>query len=55
MTKLKNFINCQRGATVIEYVLIAAGVALALMVALFAFGDEVGILYNGLATALSGG
>ena len=52
MIKLKGFIKCQQGATAIEYVLIAAGVALAIMVAIFAFGDQLAELVQWMVDAL---
>ncbi len=43
------------GATAIEYGLIAAGVALAIAVSVFAFGDTVyNLLYEELPDALDG-
>ena len=47
------YISCEKGATAIEYVLIAAGIALAILAAVFAFGDDLSVLYDGLSTALS--
>ena len=54
MSKILSFLHCDRGATAIEYVLIAAGIALAILAAVFAFGDDLSVLYDGLSTALSG-
>lgn len=48
------FISCENGATAIEYVLIAAGIALAILAAVFAFGDDLAVLYDGLSTAIAG-
>ena len=53
MIKIKFFLRCNSGATAIEYVLIAAGIALAILAAIFAFGDDLSVLYDGLATAIS--
>lgn len=47
------FFTCQKGATAIEYVLIAAGIALAILVAVFAFGDDLSVLYDNLSGALT--
>lgn len=49
----QKFIACEKGATAIEYVLIAAGIALAILVAVFAFGDDLSVLYDNLSSALS--
>ena len=38
-----------QGATAIEYALIAAGISLALVAALFTLGDEIGVLFDELA------
>ena len=54
MKKITQFLQNENGATAIEYVLIAAGIALAILAAVFAFGDDLSTLYDGLATALSG-
>ena len=48
------YISCEKGATAIEYVLIAAGIALAILAAVFAFGDDLSDLYDGLSTAIAG-
>jgi len=49
----QKFIANEDGATAIEYGLIAAGIALAILVAVFAFGDDLSVLYEGLADAIS--
>jgi len=42
------------GATAIEYGLIAAGISLALVTVIFAFGDQIAVLMGQLKSALSG-
>jgi len=42
------------GATAIEYALIAAGIALAIAVFIFAFGEELYAFFDYLTGALSG-
>lgn len=42
------------GATAIEYGLIAAGISLAIVVAVFAFGDDLEALFNDMSGALDG-
>lgn len=49
----QSYISCVRGTTAIEYVLIAAGIALAILGVVFAFGENVFTLYEGLEGALS--
>lgn len=52
---LKNaYLKDENGATAIEYSLIAAGISLAIVAAVFAFGDDLETLFNGLAECLSG-
>ncbi len=52
---LKNaYINNEDGATAIEYGLIAAGIALAISAAVFAFGGELNALFLGMGDALEG-
>ncbi len=52
---LKNaYMKNEDGATAIEYALIAAGISLAVVAAVFAFGDRLEILFDGLTEALDG-
>jgi Flp pilus assembly pilin Flp len=49
----KKFLRSEKGATAIEYGLIAAGIALAISVTIFAFGDILqDLFYDGLSTLL---
>lgn len=50
---LKKFIKSEGGATAIEYALIATGISLAIVGVVFAFGEQISDLYDGLATLLS--
>ena len=56
-TRVKNhvkyFIKSENGATAIEYGLIATGVAMAIALSVFAFGEEVSDLYDGLEAILT--
>lgn len=56
MTKLfLTWMMNKKGATAIEYGLIAAGIAIAIAASVFAFGDDVyNLLYDELPTALEG-
>lgn len=47
------FIKDEEGATAIEYGLIAAGIAVAISVAVFAFGDDLTALFEGLSGSLA--
>jgi pilus assembly protein Flp/PilA len=52
---LKNaYAKNEDGATAIEYALIAAGISLAVVAAVFAFGDQLEVLFSGLTNALDG-
>lgn len=52
---LKNaYLSNESGATAIEYALIAAGVGLAIIAGVFAFGDALQGLFDTLAGALDG-
>ncbi len=49
------YLRMQRGATAIEYGLLAAGIAMAIAVSVFLFGDAIyNLLYDDLPTALDG-
>lgn len=53
---LKNsYVKNEDGATAIEYGLIAAGISLAIVAAVYAFGDDLNALFEGLSDSLSGG
>lgn len=52
---LKNaYMADEKGATAIEYGLLAAGIALVIIGAVFAFGDRLALLFSGMADALDG-
>ncbi len=52
VTDLKNFSQDNAGATAIEYGLIAAGIAVAIIAAVFALGDEVKSFFTDIQTQL---
>ena len=58
MTKLlalKNaYLNNEEGATAIEYALLAAGIALVIIGGVFAFGEELNAMFEGLGGKLEG-
>ncbi len=43
-----------KGATAIEYGLIAGGISLAIVAAVFAFGEDLNTLFNTIGTAMQG-
>lgn len=47
------YLKDEDGATAIEYGLIAAGIALAIVAAVFTFGDNLTELFEGLSTDLN--
>lgn len=53
IAKIQGYIQSKEGATAIEYGLIAGGISLAIVAALFAFGDQLGSVFNTMSTAMS--
>lgn len=49
----RKFASAKEGATAIEYGLIAAGIAVAIIAAVFALGDEIKGFFEGVQTQLS--
>ncbi len=47
------FLKDKKGATAIEYSLIAAGIAMALFIAVFGFGDTMQAFYDELSGLLT--
>ena len=52
---INSYVKEEKGATAIEYGLIAAGISLAIVAAVYAFGDDLNALFEGLSTSLAGG
>lgn len=52
--KKEAFIRSQDGATAIEYGLIAAGIAVAISVVVFTFGEELAGLFSDMSAKISG-
>lgn len=51
---MKNaYMKNEDGATAIEYALIAAGISLAIVASVFAFGDDLDGLFGKLSTAIN--
>jgi pilus assembly protein Flp/PilA len=50
---LRALIADRKGATAIEYGLIAAGIAVAIIAAVFALGSDISNFFNGLGTQLN--
>ncbi len=48
LTKTQAFIHCEKGATAIEYGLIAAGIAVAISVVVFTVGSDLVALFSGI-------
>lgn len=51
---IRSFLRDERGATAIEYALIAAGIAVAIVSAVNSLGDSVKALYETISTAVAG-
>lgn len=54
IAKTRAYMHDESGATAIEYGLIAGGISLAIVAALFAFGDKLGIVFGEMNTAMDG-
>lgn len=53
IAKIQAYIQSEDGATAIEYGLIAGGISLAIVAAVFAFGDSLESVFSVMATAMS--
>jgi pilus assembly protein Flp/PilA len=51
---VKRFAKDESGATAIEYGLIAAGISVAIIVAVQALGGRLNVIFTGLNTSLGG-
>ena len=52
MTKLRNFLHDENGATAIEYGLIAASISIAIIVAVTAVGSNLNLTFTNVSNAL---
>jgi len=52
MTKLSFWLKNSRGATAIEYVLIASGIALAIATVVFSIGSDLASMFQAFATVI---
>jgi pilus assembly protein Flp/PilA len=52
MTLIRKFVNDQSGATAIEYGLIAAGIAVAIITVVGTLGSKLNTTFNSVATAV---
>ena len=55
LTDLKAFYRDKSGATAIEYGLIAAGIAVAIIAAVFALGDDIKGFFEDVSSKLGSG
>ena len=51
---VQSYLQDNSGAAAIEYGLIAAGIAVAIVAAVFAIGDELGTFFNAIQSQLAG-
>lgn len=49
---IQSYKECEKGATAIEYGLIAGGISLAILAAVFAFGEDLEALFDSIGTAM---
>jgi pilus assembly protein Flp/PilA len=52
IAQMRAYIKDESGATAIEYGLIAGGIALAIVAALFAFGDDLARVFSAMGGAM---
>jgi Flp pilus assembly pilin Flp len=50
----QRFINCRKGASAVEYSLLAAGIALAVLIGAFALGADLGAFFNSIIDIFNG-
>lgn len=53
IARVQAYIQSEDGATAIEYGLIAGGISLAIMAAVFLAGDSLSAMFGSISTALS--
>jgi pilus assembly protein Flp/PilA len=53
MTLVHKFIRCESGATAIEYALIAAGIGVVILMAIYALGTAVHFKFGAIHTSLN--
>jgi pilus assembly protein Flp/PilA len=53
ISKAQAFIGCEKGATAIEYGLIAAGIAVAISVIVFTVGSDLVALFSGIDSKIA--
>ncbi len=53
IAKIQSYIYAEDGATAIEYGLIAGGISLAIVTAVFAFGGDLNTIFGRMSTAMS--
>lgn len=53
-TSIARFVKDESGATAIEYGLIAAGIAVAIITAVSTLGGNLATMFSGIATTISG-
>lgn len=54
LRKLSAFLRTERGATAIEYALIATLICVAIVAALNLYADNMGNMFNNISTAVNG-
>jgi pilus assembly protein Flp/PilA len=54
MKKLMSFFRDEEGVTAIEYGLIAAGIAIAIVIIVFAIGTQLNVLFSEIVSAIGG-
>jgi pilus assembly protein Flp/PilA len=50
VSRIQSYIFCKKGATAIEYGLIAGGISLAIVASVFTFGDSLANVFTAMVT-----
>lgn len=53
LAKAQAFIRCEKGATAIEYGLIAAGIAVAISVVVFTVGGQISAMFTSVGNTIA--
>lgn len=53
ISKVAALVRCEKGATAIEYGLIAAGIAVAIMAVVFTLGGQLNTMFTSVSTQLT--
>jgi pilus assembly protein Flp/PilA len=52
--RARNWMECDEGASAVEYGLLVAGIAVAIIVIVFTLGDEIATMFGSISDAIAG-